>query len=447
MPPGFLDATTQNVGFPRGPCGTGCGGIDPVVASMLQQQMLLTQTMVDLMSRSAQSSAPAVPPMPGTQVPTGSNGGGSTERLTMDSKWIPSAPLPEWKSTCSSRALERPKFPTYQRFASWLCLIHDSYAAELKEALVLPYPVEVFLAILGNVIRSQIAFYGIQAANGFELLRLFRKEFSLMSRPEALHYREAALKYTVKKADKHLLLDFLREVGAEIEGFHAMLEASLIYNQISDLRLNEGDQFLLYASLEGLFQYLIRVNVCGATSVQQLWQAVTEYHVRMRMTGDLDKVHGIAEKGKGKGKGNDSEKECFNCGKKGHLAKDCEKVTVKVPEHSVDELTGAPLNHEQGPTSVVLELQKTVYEMGGQETFESRLFRISTKKGFSLILVYVDDLLVASHDEKEGEEFLRKLMGIWKIKLTGKIPALKKGVLQFLGRTIYRERDGPGSLL
>eukprot|EP00435_Cladocopium_sp_Y103_P003287 s2638_g1.t1 len=67
-------------------------------------------------------------------------------------------------------------------------------------------------------------------------------------------------------------------------------------------------------------------------------------------------------------------------------------------------------------------------------------------KGFILILVYVDDLLVASHDEKEGDEFLRKLMVIWKIKLTGKISALKKGVLQFLGRTIYRERDGESSL-
>ena len=47
---------------------------------------------------------------------------------------------------------------------------------------------------------------------------------------------------------------------------------------------------------------------------------------------------------------------------------------------------------------------------------------------------------------KEGADFLQKLMGIWKIKLTGKIPALKRGVLQFLGRTIYRERDGESSL-
>ena len=69
-----------------------------------------------------------------------------------------------------------------------------------------------------------------------------------------------------------------------------------------------------------------------------------------------------------------------------------------------------------------LELQKTVLVVGEQETFESTQFRISTQKGFILVLVYVDDLLVASHDEREGADFLQKLMGIWKIKLTGKIP-------------------------
>ena len=58
----------------------------------------------------------------------------------------------------------------------------------------------------------------------------------------------------------------------------------------------------------------------------------------------------------------------------------------------------------RAPLLWFLELQRTVYEMGGQDTFESTLFRISTKKGFILVLVYVDDLLIASRDEKEGAD-------------------------------------------
>ena len=38
--------------------------------------------------------------------------------------------------------------------------------------------------------------------------------------------------------------------------------------------------------------------------------------------------------------------------------------------------------------------------------------------------------------------FLAAVAEYLEIKLTGRIPALKRGVLQFLGRTIYRERDG-----
>ena len=99
----------------------------------------------------------------------------------------------------------------------------------------------------------------------------------------------------------------------------------------------------------------------------------------------------------------------------------------------------------RGPLLWFLELQRTVYSMGGQDTFENTLFRLTTPKGFILVLVYVDDLLVA-HDKQKGADFLQKLMGIWKSKLTGKIPALRRGVLQFLGRTIYRERDGESIL-
>ena len=83
---------------------------------------------------------------------------------------------------------------------------------------------------------------------------------------------------------------------------------------------------------------------------------------------------------------------------------------------------------------------------GGQDTFENTLFRLQTPNGVLLVLVYVDDLLVAAESQQEGDAFLQQLQNIWKIKLTGRIPALKRGVLQFLGRTIYRERDGESTL-
>ena len=92
------------------------------------------------------------------------------------------------------------------------------------------------------------------------------------------------------------------------------------------------------------------------------------------------------------------------------------------------------------------QLQRTVYSLGGEDTFESTLFRLSTKRGLVLILVYVDDLLIAAQDQEEGEAFLSKLQAIWKMKVTGRIPCRKKGALEFLGRTIYRSKDGESAL-
>ena len=89
-----------------------------------------------------------------------------------------------------------------------------------------------------------------------------------------------------------------------------------------------------------------------------------------------------------------------------------------------------------------LELQRTIRDLGGDETFESTLFRVKTDTQFLLVLVYVDDLLIASNDVEGGENFLRALQKIWKIKRTGSIPSGQRGLLEFLGRTIYRRHDG-----
>ena len=62
MPPGFLDVSGQPASGAAAP--PVASNMDPVVLQMMRQQMLLTQSMMDFMTRSAQST---VPPMPGAQ--------------------------------------------------------------------------------------------------------------------------------------------------------------------------------------------------------------------------------------------------------------------------------------------------------------------------------------------------------------------------------------------
>ena len=71
-----------------------------------------------------------------------------------------------------------------------------------------------------------------------------------------------------------------------------MLEASLIAGQLADLRINEGNQFLLYVrNLPEKVAEYVQLH-CGATTVARVWEPVVAYHTRMRLTNDLDsRVH------------------------------------------------------------------------------------------------------------------------------------------------------------
>ena len=193
--------------------------------------------------------------------------GPPAREMRMDEKWIPAMPVPPWKQW-STRGRELSGFKDWvEKFCGWLCLIQDAYGPELAEAINATSRIQptrspeqtmrskrlfhllqqnfVGYSKIENLIRSQISSTGITESNGFELLRLIRMEFSLMSRTEALSYREQCLKFRVRRGVDHLL-DIVREVESEIESFHAMLDASVIVGQVGDVRISEGDQFLLY---------------------------------------------------------------------------------------------------------------------------------------------------------------------------------------------------------
>ena len=62
------------------------------------------------------------------------------ERLTMDTKWIPAMPRPSYKQWVS-RSRELSGFRDWaEKLGGWLCLIHDRYGPELREALRMNNP-------------------------------------------------------------------------------------------------------------------------------------------------------------------------------------------------------------------------------------------------------------------------------------------------------------------
>ena len=110
-----------------------------------------------------------------------------------------------------------------KKFSGWLSLIYDAYGPELWETIHADYSIQpcrtpeqvmrskrlfyilqqqfVGYSKTENLIRSRISAIGITESNGFELLQLICKEFSLMSRTEALSYREMCLKFRVKRTE------------------------------------------------------------------------------------------------------------------------------------------------------------------------------------------------------------------------------------------------------
>ena len=336
---------------PPPPPAASAGVKDPYV-QLLESQSAMSMLMMQMAREMNQRNLPTpLPQQPQQQQPGGQDPNqavgqqwgqnGAAREMKMDEKWIPAMPVPAWKSW-TSRGEELSGFKEWlEKFSGWLSLINDSYGPELWETIHADYPINpcrspeqvmrskrLFHILqqqftgyskIENLVRSQISATGITDSNGFELLRLIRKEFSLMSRTEALSYREQCLKFRVKRSTEHLL-DIIREVEAEIESFHAMLDASVIVHQLVDVRISEGDQFLLYLrNLPSKVQEFLQLHQ-NATTVLQLKLGVQDYYIRTRVQGDLGSVHVAQPVQKA---GDLKDKTCFNCGKKGHLAENC----------------------------------------------------------------------------------------------------------------------------
>ena len=81
---------------------------------------------------------------------------GSRKEMKMDEKWIPSMPTASWKNWTSRKELSGFK-SWLEQFSGWLCLIHDAYGPELKEAINSADPIRSF-----RTMRSKRLFHLLQ---------------------------------------------------------------------------------------------------------------------------------------------------------------------------------------------------------------------------------------------------------------------------------------------
>ena len=170
---------------------------------LLQQQMVLNQAIVGMMNRQQLPQAPQPAAAPAFAAAPAPREG------SMDTKLVPACPTAPWKQW-TTRHKELVGFQEFvDKLVSWLSLIYDSYSAELREVLRTTEPIVLRNAEQGQ--RARRLFFLLQQSfvgytrietmikvemaargdlNGYELLRLLRKEFSIFSRSEALHFRE-----------------------------------------------------------------------------------------------------------------------------------------------------------------------------------------------------------------------------------------------------------------
>ncbi|CAE7470673.1 unnamed protein product, partial [Symbiodinium sp. CCMP2592] len=111
-----------------------------------------------------------------------------------------------------------------------------------------------------------------------------------------------------------------------------------------------------------------------------------------------------------------------------------ERVFVKLRK-AMNGLRSAPL-------SWYCELAEYLRSQNFEASLDPTIFRRLTKKGLTIVLFYVDDLLIYSEDEAEGRRFYEELRKRYKLKLTGELIQDCPGEVSFLGRRIFRRKKG-----
>ena len=321
-----------------------------------------------------------VPPWIGiqgvNQLPQGQDDGSGRG---IDVKWIPQVPECKWSNWKTRRDEIQGFWAWMEALCSWLGLLQPLYVPEMKEVLERDVALTSDLLSPQQMARSNRLFYllksafagnkrveslirifelqqNVGATNGYELVRLLRREYSLKSRTEAIQFRQEFLEMKVPKGEGPM--EIMRAIEAKYLQFRQLLFSCPYPRMIADVDIPESDIYLLILrSMPSSVEQYLRYH-CGET-VLDLKKGIEFIQSRQLITGDLIRASALKEdqdggkgdwfwygkgkgkgkndKGKGKGKGKDDKEKGKSKGK-GDRGKG--KGKGKSRESSIDSKKG-----------------------------------------------------------------------------------------------------------
>ena len=281
---------------------------------------------------------------------------------TLDSKLIPSMPMPD-VGKWSNRPAEILGFCHWiEQLTAWLSTLQPAFSSEIAQVLSMRLPVDesnptslssaererstrlfyVLKQALGTssrcsaLIRCFESSVGSGATYGYSLLQRLKEEFSITTRGEGLHFRSQLLAYRVR--GNVSLKDFIFSLDSEFYSYEKVLSTCNDLNLVHELRVGAPDKYRwLILNLEKFPNCLNYVSLHCAETYESARQGCLDFYQKTVLNSqDFKTVNPtLSPFGQQQDHGNSSDSKpaekkdlvCFKCGKRGHFARHCRNAS------------------------------------------------------------------------------------------------------------------------